>query len=137
MPPAQQQGDVMEDAVKPAVPGWFWIVAVIALLWEGLGCYAYLMQISTVDDVTPMWVTASFAVAVWVGVVGALLLLMRQKMARSAFAVSLLAVIVQLAGMLFVMKPQGGQPPVIYAAVAIGAVLLWFSDMAAKRGWLR
>ncbi|MFL6862050.1 MAG: hypothetical protein ACJ8DZ_03530 [Allosphingosinicella sp.] len=127
----------MDDAMKPAVPGWFWIVAAIALLWEGLGCYAYLMQISTVDDATPMWVTASFAVAVWVGVVGALLLLMRQKMARSAFAVSLLAVIVQLAGMLFVMKPQGGQPPVIYAAVAIGAVLLWFSDMAAKRGWLR
>jgi hypothetical protein len=127
----------MENAVKPAVPGWYWIVALLALLWEALGCYAYLTQISAVDDVTPVWVSAAFAVAVWVGLLGAILLLMRQKFARAAFAVSLVAVLVQLAGILFVMKPApGGQPAALYAVVVIGAVLLWFADWAAKRGWL-
>ena len=31
-------------APKPATPTWYWIVAVLALLWEAAGCYAYLSQ---------------------------------------------------------------------------------------------
>jgi len=128
----------MEEAVKPAVPGWFWAVAVLALLWEAMGCYAYLSTITSVDDTLPAWVSAAFAVAVWVGVSGAILLLMRQRLARTAFAVSLLAAIVELAGILFVAKPAtGGQPAALYAAVVVGAILLWFADYSAKRGWLR
>ena len=128
----------MDDAVRPAVPGWFWIVAILALLWEAMGCYAYLSTITAADDTVPTWVSGAFAVAVWVGVSGAILLLMRQRLARTAFALSLVAAIVQLAGVLFVAKPvSGGQPAALYAAVAIGLVLLWFADHAIKRGWLR
>jgi hypothetical protein len=127
----------MEDAVRPAVPGWFWIVAVLALLWEGMGCYAYLTQISAADDAMPVWVSAAFAVAVWVGVSGAILLLMRQRLARTAFAVSLLAVLVQFGGTLLVVKgtPAAGLG-MAAAVVAAAVILLWFSDYALKRGWL-
>lgn len=128
----------MGDAMKPAVPGWFWAVAVLALLWEAMGCYAYLTTITSTDDTLPAWVSAAFAVAVWVGVSGAILLLMRQRLARTAFAVSLLAAIVELAGILFVAKPAtGGRPAALYAAIVAGAILLWFADFSAKRGWLR
>jgi hypothetical protein len=128
----------MDEAMRPAVPGWFWIVAVLALLWEGMGCYAYLTQIGSVDDTMPVWISAAFAVAVWVGLSGAILLLMRQRLARTAFAVSLLAVLVQFGGTILLAK---GAPPsglgMAAAIVAAAVILLWFSDLCIKRGLLR
>lgn len=128
----------MEGALRPAVPGWFWIVAVVALLWEGMGCYQYLTQITSADDVMPVWVSAAFAVAVWIGAAGAILLLLRQRLARTAFAVSLLAVLVQFGGTILLARGTPGAGLGMAAViVAAGVVLLWFSDFAAKRGWLR
>lgn len=131
----------MEDAREAAVPGWFWIVAVAALLWEAMGCYAYLTQVRAADDAMPLWVTAAFAIAVWVGLAGAILLLMRRSWAGSAFLVSLLAVIVQACG-LFLASPGGSTIGTSEAAfpafvALVGAVLVWFAYHSAKRGWLR
>jgi hypothetical protein len=127
----------MDDAIR-RVPGWFWGVAGLALLWEAAGCFAYLSSITQADDTMPTWVSAAFAVAVWVGVSGAILLLLRNRLARTAFAVSLLAAIVQLLGVLFAMRSGSpGQPAMLYFAVVAGGVLLWFADHAARRGWLR
>src|SRR4051812_36061209 len=103
------RGKMASAGGRPAVPGWFWAAAVVALLWEGAGCYAYLTQISMdAADLAklpaaqadmwrsmPVWVKGAYAVAVWVGLSGAIGLLMRQRWARETFAVSLLAVIVQ------------------------------------------
>jgi hypothetical protein len=140
---------------KPNVPGWFWAVAVAALLWELLGCYAYLTQISMdAADLAklpaaqadmwrsmPVWAKAAYAVAVWVGLTGAVALLMRRRWAREAFAVSLLAVLVQF-GWSFLGTPilrtlgmaAAGLPILITVA---GILLLWFAGLATRRGWLR
>ncbi|MEA3064166.1 MAG: hypothetical protein QOJ27_601, partial [Sphingomonadales bacterium] len=97
----------MEDVREAPVPMWFWVVAVVALLWEAMGCYAYLTQVRASDDVMPVWATAAFAVAVWVGLLGAVLLLTRRRWARTALIVSLIAVIVQVCG-LYLASPGGG-----------------------------
>ena len=128
----------MDDAMRPAVPAWFWVVAVLALLWEGMGCYEYLTSITAADDAMPVWVSAAFAVAVWVGVSGAILMLMRQRLARMAFAVSLLAVLVQFGGLMLLAHgtPSSGLG-MAAVIVAAAVILLWFSDYSTKQGWLR
>jgi hypothetical protein len=131
----------MEDVREAPVPAWFWIVAAVALLWEAMGCYAYLTQIGAADDAIPAWVSAAYAVAVWVGLSGALLLLMRHRLARIAFIVSLVAILVQFGG-LYLASPGGAPGGMSQAAfgafVALaGVVLVWFAHHAAARGWLR
>ncbi|MBV9900227.1 MAG: hypothetical protein JOZ90_03920 [Alphaproteobacteria bacterium] len=144
----------MEDAAKPAVPAWFWIVAVLALLWEGMGCFSYLAQTgmmgaklgempaeqAEVWRATPVWVWCAFAVAVWVGLAGAVLLLLRHRLARAAFAVSLLAAILQFgwaytAGGAARTGAGGAVLPI--CIIAAGAFLVWFAGHGIRRGWLR
>src|SRR5688572_32845688 len=96
-----------------AVPTWFWLAAGLALLFEATGCFMYLAQVSAdratlpldqraMWDATPAWMTAAYAVAVWVGLAGAALLLMRRKLAVPLLLVSLLAVVVQFSGLFLV-----------------------------------
>jgi len=145
----------MEETARKAVPGWYWAVAILPLAWEALGCLAYLMQVTmrSADlaklpeaqrDIwlaMPAWVTTAYAIAVWVGLGGAAGLLLRQRWARAAFAVSLAAMIVQF-GWTFLATPIlstiGTSAAAFPALIALtGAFLLWFADRAARRGWLR
>ncbi len=135
-----------------AVPGWFYAVAAVALLFEAFGCFMYVTQV-TADhaalaldqramwDATPTWMVAAFAIAVWVGLAGAVLLLMRRKLAVPLLLVSLLAVIVQFSGLFLV--PQLRQTVPDTALVAPIALILCcylifqFARLAHKRCWLR
>jgi hypothetical protein len=137
------------------VPGWYWAVAAVALLWEAMGCYAYLTQVGMdAADLAklpaaqrdlwasmPAWVTGAYAVAVWSGLVGAAGLLLRRDWARLAFGASLVAVIVQF-GWTFLATPiltTIGTSAAAFPALIllVAASLLWFSFAATKRGWLR
>jgi len=141
----------MEDAARPAVPAWYWIVAVLALLWEGMGCFSYLGEAGMVAaammkhtgeqnavwGAMPVWAWCAFAVAVWVGLAGALLLLMRMRLARLAFVVSLIAAIVQFGWAYLLGGAMRLGPPIMPVVIIVIAIaLVWFSDMATKRGWL-
>ncbi|HEY0421142.1 MAG TPA: hypothetical protein VGC80_16625 [Acetobacteraceae bacterium] len=137
------------------VPGWFWMVAVLALLWEAVGCFAYLGSVTmkasdmaqysaaqrTIFEATPAWIWAAYAVAVWVGLTGALALLMRHRWARLAFTVSLAAAVIQFAWVLFgtpALKTLGASATAVpICVIVIGAFLIWFSDAATRHGWLR
>jgi hypothetical protein len=137
------------------VPGWYWVVAALALLWEATGCFAYLSKVgmdaadlarlpAAQRDIwasMPAWATAAYAIAVWAGLAGALGLLLRRRWARIAFAVSLVAVIVQF-GWAFLATPiltTIGNSAAAFPAfiMLMAALLLWFSGLAARRGWLR
>lgn len=137
------------------VPGWYWVVAVVALLWEGMGCYAYVTQVSMDQaalarlpaeqremwSAMPGWAVGAYAVAVWAGLLGAVGLSLRRGWARLAFAASLLALLVQF-GWAFlgtdILRSMGASAAAFPAFIIVaGAILLWFSGLAAKRGWLR
>jgi hypothetical protein len=145
----------MDGETRTQVPFWYWIVAVLALLWEAAGCYSYLTQVTMkAADIArlpaaqrdpwlsmPAWMWSIYAVAVWVGLTGALALLMRQRWARGLFIVSLVAVIVQF-GWVFLATPAlarlGASAAALPACiVVIGAALVWFAGVAVRRGWLR
>jgi hypothetical protein len=145
----------MDATTRIRVPGWYWVVAVLASLWEAFGCYAYLSSVTmkasdlgqysaaqqAVFNATPLWVWSAYALAVWVGLSGALALLMRQRWARAAFIVSLVAAILQF-GWVFLatstLKTMGASAMAVpICVVVIGAFLIWFSGTAARWGWLR
>lgn len=137
------------------VPGWYWAVALAALLWNGFGCFMYVTQVGMepadmarlpevqqeVWRAMPGWAVGAYAVAVWAGLLGAIGLLLRRSWARLAFAASLLGVIVQF-GWTFLGTPllsrMGASAAAFPAFILIVvALLLWFSSRAARRGWLR
>ena len=93
-------------------PWHLWVVGVIAVLWNAYGGYDYTMSMTqgatymaasgmTPDqiayyDTMPVWMTGVWAIGVWGGVLGSLLLLMRNKLAFPVFAVSFGAFLLSL-----------------------------------------
>ena len=143
----------MDDRFTPRpVAGWFMIAAVASLLFMGLGCAMYLTHVLADPNALPLdqraafaaepaWVTGANAVAVWVGLIGAVLLLMKRKAAEWALLVSLVAVLVMIAGMLVVapLREAMSANDLIVALVvaALTWTIYWFARHSRQRGWLR
>ncbi|HEV2746475.1 MAG TPA: hypothetical protein VGW34_04160 [Allosphingosinicella sp.] len=84
-------------------PLHLWIVGVLATLWNGFGAFDYLMTQTRNEaylanftdpqriyfDSFPIWMEAMWALGVWGGLAGSLLLLARSRHAVTAFIVSL------------------------------------------------
>jgi hypothetical protein len=144
----------MSDENQFAVPRSFWIIAGVALVWNLVGVANYLFQVTMTDEMlmqmpeeqrlliesVPPWATAAFAVAVFGGTLGCVLLLLRKAIATPVFVVSMAGVIVQLyhtfavANAMEVYGPAGLALPAL--VVAIGALLIWYSHSSAKNGWI-
>ncbi|WP_157215804.1 hypothetical protein [Flavisphingomonas formosensis] len=139
--------------VKP--PAWYWIVAVVALLWSLMGCFACYSQLTmspadfarlpSAQQETwrsmPGWVKADYAVAVIAGLLGSLGLLMRRRWARPLYLVSLIAVVLQF-GWVFLASPVlklVGPSAIPFPAliVALAVLFFWFSGLAIRRAWVR
>ena len=122
----------------------FWIIAAVGLLWNLMGCLNYIMQ-ANVDAVAqmpelyqaiiaarPAWATAAFAIAVFGGAVGCILLLLRRRVASAAFVVSLIAI----AGHSVFTLRVAGVTPSLVLVVLVGVALLWYTSIARRSGWL-
>ena len=87
-----------------------------------------------------MWATGAYALAVFGGSLGAVAMLLRKRWAVPLFAVSLLAIVVQMTHALFmtgalaVLGPQAAIMPAVVTAIA--AFLLWYAAAARSRRWL-
>jgi hypothetical protein len=134
------------------VAGWFMIGAVASVLFMGLGCVTYLMHVLANPDAMalderaaylaePAWVTGANAVAVWVGLAGAVLLVMKRRLAEPVLGASLAAVLVWLAGLLVVAPLRDAMSAndliVALAVSAITWTIFWFARHSRQRGWLR
>ena len=96
-----------QTSIKP--PVWYWVVAAIALIWNLFGVMAYLGSVYMPPEAmeamdanrrafienTPGWVTGAFAIAVFAGTIGCILLLFRKKLALPFFGASLGGILVQ------------------------------------------
>ena len=137
-----------------STPTWFKVVAVLALLWNLLGCLAFFsdLRISPEDlaklpeaqqalyAARPGWAVAATALAVFGGALGSIGLLMRKRWALPVFVLSLLGILVQDFG-LFVLADGAslaGTVAVVMQAVvlAVGIALILLSRKGIARGWL-
>jgi hypothetical protein len=131
---------------------WFIIGAVASLLFMGLGCISYLMHVlanpATMPldqraawEAEPAWVTGAYAVAVWIGLAGTGFLVARRKVAVGLLLISVVAVLVWLAGLLLVspLRNSMSANDLIVALVvsALTWTVFWFSRHSRQRGWLR
>lgn len=141
--------------VSTAPPAWYWAIGLAALLFELLGCFFYLVEVrmSAVDIAAlpidqaamlaarPDWYYAAFGIAVWIGLVGAVLLLLRRQWAVWALLISLVAAIIQFSSVFIVPQMRAMTPSdalFVPIVVIIIAYAIWqFSRLAGRRGWLR
>jgi hypothetical protein len=136
-------------------PKWFLVVAVLALLWNLIGCVAVVadLRLSPADVAAlpaaqqalyaarPGWAVAATALAVLGGVLGCLGLLLRRKWALPMLGLSLVGILLQDFG-LFVLVDDAhlaGSGAVVTQGLVlvIGIGLVWLSVKAITRGWLR
>ncbi|MDY0779534.1 hypothetical protein [Tenacibaculum sp. IB213877] len=143
----------MSNVNKPTVA--YWIISIVALIWNATGVNMYLQQAYKTDSFkamyndekalelinnTPTWAMGAFALAVFGGLLGSVLLLLRRKFAKPVFMISLLGIIVQLIYNLFISKamevygPGAAIMPIM--VLIIGIFLVWYSQKAEAKGWL-
>ena len=134
-------------------PAWYLPLAIVALLWNLLGCAAYLADVMlTPADVAklsaaqqamyaarPAWSVAATAIAVWGGAAGCVGLIMRKRWASHLLIVSLAGVIVQdvwLFGLSKAASQAGAVAFMLQGLVMLVAVLLvMLGRKAVTRGW--
>ena len=132
----------------------FWVISSIALVWNLMGVFNYLDQAFMTNKVlevlpkeqqilyqdVPVWVTAAFAIAVFSGTLGSLLLLLKKKNASTFFIISFLGIMGQMSYGLLIDQnsdsygPMGIAMPIII--IAFGGYLIWYSKKANEHRWL-
>jgi hypothetical protein len=144
----------MAEAPAGKAPMKFYVVAVVALVWNLVGAFDYVMTQTKNPAYMgqfspeqleyfygfPAWFTAFWALAVWGGVLAAVLLLMRRKLAVTVFLISFLCMVVTsiysygLKGGAEIMGPTGLFFSVVIFVVALGLFL--YSRKMARKGIL-
>ncbi|MCK0109785.1 hypothetical protein MWU58_10795 [Flavobacteriaceae bacterium S0825] len=143
----------MSNSNKPGIA--FWIIGIIALLWNGMGVNTYLQmafkteastaglnaeQIAMMND-TPAWLTALFAIAVFSGIIASILFLMRKKIAVTLFVISFVAATIQHLYWMFgtnASEVYADMQPYLMPTIVIvlGAFWVWFSKNQQAKGIL-
>ncbi len=133
------------------VPAWFTLAAIAAVLFEAFGAYSYLTHVMTdpnslaIDQrdlvlAMPGWMTVAYALAVWVGLGGALLLLVRRRLAAPLLLVSLIAAAVQFGALLIdpnLRNLIGADDLLVPFVILIICYAIWHLAWQARRsGWL-
>lgn len=141
-------------ATQGTLPKSFWVVAWLAVIWNLVGVATYFMEVTTSDEAIaalpeaqqalyaarPAWVIGAFAIAVFAGLAGSILLALRKRLAVTVFALSLAAILAQmfyslaLSDMLAVMGAGAAMLPIVI--IVIAAFLVWYSIRVRGKGWL-
>ena len=152
----------MQETRSFRVPVHLWVIGVLATLWNGFGCYDYLMtRTRNVDylqsmmpgadpqaifawvEAFPIWAQAGWGLGPWAGLAGSILLLLRSRFAVHAFVLSLLGMALSFGWQFLGAPPMPGAPEgaaakmMPFMIVLVGIGLLWYASAMRKRRVLR
>jgi hypothetical protein len=146
--------ETMENQ-KAIIPKWYWATALFFLLWNLMGVGSFFQFIFITDETLkalpeaeralytgyPLWTKIAFAIAVFGGIFGSIGLILKKKWAKSAFIISLCAIVPQMTFDLFFTKAREVYGPgteiMPILIMVIGVFLVWFSGFAIKKNWLK
>ena len=143
----------MNDETVGGVHWSFWAIGAVTLIWNVLGVINFFMQMNAdalasfpeshraIVESRPAWATGAFAMAVFGGALGCLLLLLRKSAAYYLFIASLLGVIVQLIHTLGMASSKIDFSPldilmIILMPLVVAAFLIWYSKWTEGKGWI-
>ena len=144
----------MSEEVASKPPMSFYVIGVVALIWNLIGIFVYVLQVTMSPEAIealpelqrayvealPTWVTSAFAIAVNAGALGCILLLLRKSLAVLLFILSLAAVLVQgfygwfLSNALEAYGIGGVVQSLL--TIIISIFLILYAKDAQKKGWL-
>lgn len=144
----------MNEATKKT-PWHLWVVGVAGLLWNAMGVWDFVATqtkneayMGSFDEKQleffygfPSWLAGCWAIAVFGGLIGALLLLFRNKIAVPVFAISCVAMIVTAIhnyGFSNALEITGTFGAIFTVVIfVITVALVWYSWTMKKSGVLK
>lgn len=135
-------------------PWHLWLVGGLGLLWDSMGAFDYLMTQTQNESYMsrftpeqleffygfPAWLVAFWAIAVWGGVVGTLLLLLRKRHAVPVLLASFLAMMVTAVHNFFLsngLEVMSAVDLMFSGLIFVIALGLWlYARAMARRGVL-
>ena len=140
----------MNNKTASSVHWSFWAIGTVALIWNVMGAINFFMQMNpevlaayreserAIIEGRPAWATGGFAIAVFGGALGCLLLLLRKSVACYLFVASLLGVIVTMTHALGIGINFGPGEilGIILMPLVVAAFLIWYSKWAERKGWI-
>ena len=139
----------MNDTQR-ARAGWgFWVICLLGLLWNAGGAANYLMQtdpahVSNLPAThqalivdRPVWATAGFAIGVFGGVFGCVLLMWRRRVALPVLLVSVIGIVLTVVHTLNVALGGVAFSAVEWVLIGVLPLLVALGLAAYARGVLR
>lgn len=138
-----------------AIPVWYWIIAVLLLIWYILGIITLTGQVNLTEEALkmmtpaerqfyidmPLWVIWAYALGVFGGFFGTIALLTKRRWAKYFLIASLIGV---FAHIIYYLAAGGGLQVfrgiaiiLPLAQIVIGAFAIWLSKFGIRKGWLR
>ena len=140
----------MNDETVRSIHWSFWAIGAVALVWNVMGVINFFVQMNpdtlaayreserAIIEGRPTWATGAFALAVFGGALGSLVLLLRKSAAAYLFIASLVGVIVTMIHTLGVDIDFGiGEIlGIILMPLVVAVFLIWYSKLAESKGWI-
>jgi hypothetical protein len=143
----------MNENTDAGVHWSFWVIAAFALIWNVLGSLNYLGQmnadlVATMPEThraiiagRPAWATGGFALSVFCGALGGLLLLLRKSAAFYLFVASLLGTMVTMVHTINVATSTidfsaSEIGVMILSPLVVAGLLIWYSRNTERKGWI-
>lgn len=131
----------------------FWLISVVALLWNVGGAINYIMQMNpefvaklpethrAIIEGRQVWATGGFAIGVFGGALACLLLLMRKSCSLYVFIASLIGIIVTMIHTINVAssKINFNFPEIlvmILLPIIVAAILIWYTKLTMNKSWI-
>jgi len=130
---------------------YFYLIGGLAFIWNLMGVLAFIGQLFLTTEMiakmpqaeqnlynsTPIWVTVAFAIAVFSGTFGCLILLMKKALSLKLLMLSLIGVLTQMFHSFFISNsyevygPSGTIMPIMVIIIAI-ALVRWAKRLSDK-----
>lgn len=133
------------------VAGWYMVAAIASLLFMLIGCAAFVLDVTgdpqalpldqrTLVAARPVWSLVGYGIAVWAGLAGTVMLIVKRRIAEHLLLVSLIGAALTFLPMLVVPAVRDNISTNDIAVAVMIVVITWtifgFARHSAKRGWL-